>query len=229
MLDDAWAGDPIAAFGGILALWSHVDLPLAEHIAQPGRFLEVILAPKFSSEASSRLAERWPNARLLEYGELEAQPGDIALKTIRGGALVQEPDNLTTDATTWQHVAGPKPEVATLAAATHLWTIVKHLSSNAVAVGDARGLLGAGAGQMDRLTSCRIAIEKAGTRLAESSSAIATSDAFFPFPDGPESLINAGVHTIVQPGGSKRDQESIDLCNQRNVTMLFTGRRHFRH
>ena len=82
---------------------------------------------------------------------------------------------------------------------------------------------------MDRLTSCRIAIEKARTRLAESIGAIATSDAFFPFPDGPESLINAGVNTIVQPGGSKRDQESIDLCNQRSVTMLFTGRRHFRH
>ena len=82
---------------------------------------------------------------------------------------------------------------------------------------------------MDRLTSCRIAIEKAGTRLAESTGAIATSDAFFPFSDGPETLINAGVKTIVQPGGSKRDQESIDLCNERGVTMLFTGKRHFRH
>ena len=229
VLDDAWAGDPVAAFGGILALWSEVDLPLAEHIAQPGRFLEVILAPKFSAEATSRLSERWPNARLLEYGELKAQPGGTVLKTIRGGALVQELDNLTTDATTWEHVAGPEPDPATLTAATHLWTIVKHLSSNAVAVGDDRGLLGAGAGQMDRLTSCRIAIEKAGTRLAESGGAIATSDAFFPFSDGPETLINAGVKTIVQPGGSKRDQESIDLCNERGVTMLFTGKRHFRH
>ena len=229
VLDDAWSGDPVAAFGGILALWSEVDLPLAEHIAQPGRFLEVILAPKFSAEATSRLSERWPNARLLEYGELEAEPGGTVLKTVRGGALVQELDNLTTDASTWNHVAGPKPAAGTLTAATHLWTIVKHLSSNAVAVGDARGLLGAGAGQMDRLTSCRIAIEKAGARLTESSGAIATSDAFFPFSDGPETLIKAGVKTIVQPGGSKRDQESIDLCNERGVTMLFTGRRHFRH
>ncbi len=229
VLDDAWSGDPVAAFGGILALLSEVDLPLAEHIAQPGRFLEVILAPKFSAEATSRLSERWPNARLLEYGQLKAQPGGTVLKTIRGGALVQELDNLTTDATAWEHAAGPEPDPATLTAATHLWTIVKHLSSNAVAVGDTRGLLGAGAGQMDRLTSCRIAIEKAGTRLAESSGAIATSDAFFPFSDGPETLINAGVKTIVQPGGSKRDQESIDLCNERGVTMLFTGKRHFRH
>ena len=229
VLDHAWAGDPVAAFGGILALWSDVDLQLAEHIAQPGRFLEVILAPRFSPDATSRLSERWPNARLLEFGELDPNQAGTVLKTIRGGALVQEQDNLTTDATTWQHVAGPAPEATTLLAATHLWTVVKHLSSNAVAVGDDRGLLGAGAGQMDRLTSCRIAIEKAGARLAESTGAVATSDAFFPFSDGPETLIDAGVKTIVQPGGSKRDQESIDLCNERNVTMLFTGRRHFRH
>ena len=99
---------------------------------------------------------------------------------------MQELDNLTTDATTWEHAAGPEPDPATLTAATHLWTIVKHLSSNAVAVGDDRGLLGAGAGQMDRLTSCRIAIEKAGTRLAESGGAIATSDAFFRFQTAPK-------------------------------------------
>ena len=229
VLDDAWAGDPVAAFGGILALWSEVDLPLAEHIAQPGRFLEVILAPRFSSEAATRLAERWPNARLLAFGDLDPAGQVRVVKSIRGGALVQEQDDLMTDPESWDHVAGPKPGATSLTASTHLWTIVKHLSSNAVAIGDSRGLLGAGAGQMDRLTSCRIAIEKAGERLTDSSGAIATSDAFFPFADGPKSLIDAGVKTIVQPGGSKRDQESIDLCNERNVTMLFTGRRHFRH
>ena len=162
------------------------------------------------------------NVRLLN-GE-PGQPGG----TKPSGGPRAKLDNLTSDATAWER-GRAKPDPATLTAATHLWTIVKHLSSNAVAVGDARGLLGAGAGQMDRLTSCRIAIEKAGTRLAESVGAIATSDAFFPFSDGPETLINAGVKTIVQPGGSKRDQESIDLCNERGVTMLFTGKRHFRH
>lgn len=113
-----------------------------------------------------------------------------------------------------------------------VWIAAKHLSSNAVAIGGADPsmggvrLFGAGAGQMDRVTACRLAVEKAGER---ARGAIAASDAFFPFPDGPELLIRAGVTTIVHPGGSKRDQETFDLCKAHGVTCLTTGVRHFRH
>jgi len=117
-----------------------------------------------------------------------------------------------------------------LAAAASVWVACKHLRSNAVAIGgadgDASALFGGGAGQMDRVASCRIAVEKAGERAV---GAIAASDAFFPFPDGPEILIDAGVSVIVHPGGSKRDSETIELCESRGVTCLLTGVRHFKH
>ncbi|HVZ94250.1 MAG TPA: hypothetical protein VG797_07045, partial [Phycisphaerales bacterium] len=162
----------------------------------------------------------------------------LTLKPIPGGLLVQTRDDLIPDTSTWQHKAGPAPSGEQLADAAVVWMIVKHLTSNAIAIGgrepDDEGnpkgygvrLFGAGAGQMDRVTSCRLAIEKAGP-LAKG--AIAASDAFFPFPDGPELLIDAGVKMIVHTGGSKRDEETFKLCERRGVTCMVTGVRHFRH
>ena len=121
------------------------------------------------------------------------------------------------------------PSEELLSSAAFAFTIVKHLTSNAVAITSGRELLGAGAGQMDRVAACRIAIEKATARPTQDAPLVAASDAFFPFKDGPEALIAAGVRCLVHPGGSKRDQETLDLCEERGVTCLLTGVRHFRH
>ncbi len=110
-----------------------------------------------------------------------------------------------------------------------MWLVCKHLSSNAIAVGGDGRLLGAGTGQVDRVGACSLAIERAGEALGAIERAVAASDAFFPFPDGPELLADAGIRCIVQPGGSKRDDETIALCNDRDITLLMTGIRHFRH
>ncbi len=225
----AIAGDPMAAFGGILALTAPVDRPAAERIAAEGTFFEVVIAPSFDADAAEILMNRWKMVRLLEVGT--ATP-DIRAehKFLPGGLLVQERDLTIPDPATWTHTAGPKPTTDTLRAGAVLETVCRALSSNAVLIGglDAGSvrLFGAGAGQMDRVASCLGAVRKAGDL---ATGAIAVSDAFFPFPDGPKILIDAGVTTIIHPGGSKRDDETVALCNEHNVTCLTTGVRHFRH
>ncbi len=227
--DMAIAGDPMAAFGGILALTAPVDRAAAERIAAEGTFFEVVIAPSFRADAAEILMARWKMVRLLEVGDA-APDARRELRSIPGGLLVQERDLTVPDPASWTHAAGPKPADATLRAAAALETVCRALSSNAVLIGGPDGeavrLFGAGAGQMDRVASCLGAVRKAGD-LARG--AIAVSDAFFPFPDGPQILIDAGVRTIVHPGGSKRDDETIALCERHAVTCLTTGLRHFRH
>jgi phosphoribosylaminoimidazolecarboxamide formyltransferase/IMP cyclohydrolase len=143
--------------------------------------------------------------------------------------LAQQRDKALAEPRAWKHASGPKPGPAVLADAALAWTVVKHLKSNAVAIAAGRRLLGAGCGQVDRVTACRLAVEKAGPRILGEPTPVAASEAFFPFPDGPRLLIEAGVKCIVHPGGSKRDQETLDLCKERDVTCLLTGVRHFRH
>jgi len=151
--------------------------------------------------------------------------------------LVQDRDARTTNPDTWEHKAGPAPTPDQLHAALILQTLCRFVTSNAIVIGGtsplstqhsalSTRLFGLGSGQVDRVTACRLAVEKAG---ALARGAIAVGDAFFPFPDGPELLIKAGVKMIVHPGGSKRDQETFDLCQKHNVTCLTTGTRHFRH
>jgi phosphoribosylaminoimidazolecarboxamide formyltransferase/IMP cyclohydrolase len=223
----AYDGDPLAAYGGIVSLNRPVDEATANHIVDGSKFFEVILAPSFEPSAREMIAQRWPNVRLLAVGDHTATTDrKIEMRSIPGGLLVQDQDRRKAQPDTWRHAAGPAPSPERLADAAVVWTIAKHLKSNAIAVGGRGRLYGAGAGQMDRMTSCRLAVEKAGDR---SRGAIAASDAFFPFPDGPQILIDAGVTCIVHPGGSKRDQETLDLCNGRGVTCLLTGVRHFRH
>ena len=236
-ISNALAGDPMAAYGGVLACSGSIDVPSAERLCAQGVFLEVIIAPRYAPPALEMLKARWANVRLLAIAPAAATPGggeQLAVRSIPGGLLVQDRDTALPDTAQWSHVSGPTPSDARLKTAASLWVMVKHLSSNAVAVGGeapdssagAPMLFGAGAGQMDRVASCRLAVEKAGRRAA---GAIAVSDAFFPFPDGPEILLNAGVTMIVHPGGSKRDHETFDLCERRGVTCMTTGVRHFRH
>lgn len=230
-VDAAMNGDPMAAFGGIVACSHPIDAPSAERLAGDGTFLEVVVAPSFDNDALETLRARWANVRLLAVGDLAGAVLDgRELKTIRGGALVQSRDAAAVDTSGWMHAAGPQASDEALAVAASVWIACKHLRSNAVAIGGpvagGAALFGGGAGQMDRVASCKIAVEKAGER---AKGAVAASDAFFPFPDGPAVLIEAGVGVIIHPGGSKRDQETIDLCESRGVTCLLTGVRHFKH
>ncbi|RMH14640.1 MAG: bifunctional phosphoribosylaminoimidazolecarboxamide formyltransferase/IMP cyclohydrolase PurH [Planctomycetota bacterium] len=227
----AIAGDPLASYGGILAVNAPVAKADAEAIAADGSFFEVVVAPDFSPDAAAILNERWKNVRLLAVGNREgSHHRKLDYRSVPGGLLVQDRDCAPISPANWQHRAGPEPDSATIEAGAFLCACARALSSNAIAIGgfDAAGmrLFGAGAGQMDRVASCRIAIEKAGTHV---TGAIAVGDAFFPFPDGPELLIQAGVRTIIHPGGSKRDEDTFAVCEKAGVTCLTTGERHFRH
>ena len=250
-VDLAIAGDPLAAYGGILALNTPFTEAAAARLNTKEVFLEVIIAPSFEAAALAALCARWSNVRLLAVGDPPAdahstQPSHAATPTlieyrsIPGGLLAQERDLRLASAAETRHAAGPAPTPGTIALASFLEAVVRSLTSNAVCIGaavpgrdgPAMRLLGAGAGQMDRLTSSRLAVEKAQASLRgpiKGLNAVAASDAFFPFPDGPELLIQAGITTIVHPGGSKRDQDTLDLCNQHQVTCLLNGLRHFRH
>ncbi len=236
-VDRAIAGDPLAAFGGIMAVAGVIDASAAERLGGKDIFLEVLIAEDCMPDALAMLQKRWQNLRILATGSLAARAVDadtLALKFIRGGALAQVPDTLAPDPAKWEHKAGPAPSPETLRAAAAIEVMVRAMTSNAIAIGgidttgphSATRLFGGGLGQVDRVTACRIAVEKSGT-LAKG--AIAVSDAFFPFPDGPMLLVDAGVKTIIHPGGSKRDQETFDLCEKRGVTCMVTGVRRFRH
>lgn len=232
--EKAYAGDPMAAFGGIVALNKTVDVATASSITEGQKFLEVIVAPDYDEQALKLLSERWKNVRLLAVGDLQdpnhRDPSQADFKRVLGGILVQQRDLVDMSPKDWKHVAGPTPTQQQLADLAVAWASVKHVKSNAITLAKDGGLVGAGAGQMDRVESCKIAIQKANVKdQNRSEGSVAASDAFFPFRDGPDLLIASGVKAIVQPGGSKRDDETIAACIDAGVTMLFTGRRHFRH
>lgn len=229
----AIAGDPLAAYGGILAVNRTVDLEAARVIADERNFLEVIVAPEFEPDALELLRTRWTQVRLLAVGErVAASTRRLEFRSVPGGMLVQDRDNRVTDPSLWEHKAGPMPSVDDLASALVLETLCRWVTSNAIVVGGpdaatgATRLLGVGSGQVDRVSACRLALGKAGPA---AKGAIAAGDAFFPFPDGPKLLVDAGVRMIVHPGGSKRDDETFSICEKAGVTCMITGLRHFRH
>ena len=231
-VDAALTGDPLAAFGGILAVAGAMDVQAARRCCAEGVFLEVIVAESFDDAALRHLTDRWKNIRLLAVGAAPADNPGVQFKSIPGGMLVQDADRAPIDPSAWTVAAGSEVTGQQRADAAVVWTVVKHLKSNAVCIG--RGdvqsgvvsIVGVGAGLVDRVSAARLSVEKAGAR---AKGAIAASDAFFPFADGPQLLIDAGVACIVQPGGSKRDVETFDLCDARDVACLTTGIRHFRH
>jgi phosphoribosylaminoimidazolecarboxamide formyltransferase/IMP cyclohydrolase len=173
------------------------------------------------------LKTRWKNVRLLEVGPVgPIDPAERHLHKIVGGYLVQDRDLTGLNESDWKVASNRPPTPPELANLRTAWLICKHVKSNAIVIAKNQMLLGAGAGQMDRVAASRLAIEKAGAR---APGAVAASDAFFPFPDGPQLLLDAGITAIIHPGGSVKDQETIDLVNQRNAAMILTGQRHFRH
>ncbi|MGA2229503.1 MAG: bifunctional phosphoribosylaminoimidazolecarboxamide formyltransferase/IMP cyclohydrolase [Tepidisphaeraceae bacterium] len=223
----AYEGDPLAAFGGIAALNKPVDLPAAQAIAQIDKLLEVIVAPSYSPDALAVLSSRWKNVRLLEVGPIgQRDPSELHMHKIAGGFLVQERDLGAEDPAAWKTASQRAPTEKELTDLRFAWLVCKHVKSNAIVICKDGMLLGAGAGQMDRPSAARLAIAKAADRAA---GAVAASDAFFPFPDGPQLLLQAGVTALIQPGGSMQDQLTIDAVNQAGAAMLFTGRRHFKH
>ena len=226
----AHAGDPMAAYGGILAMTSQVDASLASTITGTARFLEVILAPGYSQDAVDQLSSRWPNVRLLAIQDIiRRQAGGLDIRSIGGGFLVQDRDRQLASPDRWQVATGSPPSEQETINAVIAWTVAKHLMSNAIAIAGSGRLLGVGSGQVDRVTACRLAVEKSGDAIGTSGDAVAASDAFFPFSDGPEILLDAGVKCLVHPGGSKRDEDTFELCRSRDTSCLITGIRTFRH
>lgn len=225
----AWNGDPLSAFGGILAFNRPVDLATAQAMTDGDRFLECVIAPDFEDDALALLTGWKKNVRLLRTGELIPPPEDepsLDYRRIDGGLLVQTRDRGKDDISTWKTVTRREPTAAEKAALWFAWLACKHVKSNAITLAHGTTLVGVGAGQMSRVMSVEIAIRKAG---AKSRGSVLASDAFFPFPDNVELAAAAGVTAIVQPGGSVKDADSIAACNQHGIAMLFTGVRHFRH
>jgi phosphoribosylaminoimidazolecarboxamide formyltransferase/IMP cyclohydrolase len=223
----AFEGDPLAAFGGIVAMNKPVDLVTAQAITSIDKLLEVIVAPSYAEDALALLRERWKNVRLLEVGPVtQFDAAELMLHKIVGGYLVQQRDLTGLNETEWKIASKRPPTEKELADLRFAWLVCKHVKSNAIVVAKDRMLLGAGAGQMDRPSAARLAIGKAGERV---KNAVAASDAFFPFPDGPTLLLDAGVTAIIHPGGSLKDQDTIDLINARGAALILTGQRHFKH
>jgi phosphoribosylaminoimidazolecarboxamide formyltransferase/IMP cyclohydrolase len=229
----AYEGDPLSAFGGIVALNRTVDRATAERMCAPGRFLEAILAPGFDEQALEWLTTKptWRNSvRLLDLGS-PIGPGDPPapghdLRRIEGGLLVQDWDGLEPDPASGSVPTRRSPTEAESRDLAFGWRVCASVKSNAIVLAKDGQIVGVGAGQMSRLDSVRIAVEKAGPR---ARGAVLASDAFFPFRDGPDAAATAGVTAIIQPGGSRRDEETIRACDENGIAMVLTGRRHFRH
>ncbi|MEM7306787.1 MAG: bifunctional phosphoribosylaminoimidazolecarboxamide formyltransferase/IMP cyclohydrolase [Planctomycetota bacterium] len=231
-IEHAWAGDPVSAFGSVLAMNRPVDLATAKFLTAGGRFVEAIVAPSFDDDAFAELTQgpKWgKNVRLLacgEFGPASRDARDIELKRVVGGFLLQDRDLKAEASDDCRVVTKTAPEDEQLTALLFANKVAKHVKSNAIVIAKGTRVLGVGAGQMSRVDSVGLAIEKSGDEVEGS---VLASDAFFPFPDGVEKAIEAGVRAILEPGGSMRDEQVIEACDQRGVPMVFTGSRHFRH
>jgi len=228
-LRNGMAGDPVSAFGSVLGLNRVVDAATAEVLTEPGLFIEAIVAPDFEATAIEILTTKpkWKaNVRLMKVGDLGKKRRRWAFRCIEGGVLMQEGDVQPDPEPEWRVVTQAKPSDAQMADLRFAWALARHVKSNAIVLCKDQMLLGAGAGQMSRVDSTEIAINKAGDRVAGSALG---SDAFFPFPDSIHRAAGAGVTSIIQPGGSKKDEEVIAACDEHGLPMIFTGRRHFKH
>ncbi|HAM27379.1 MAG TPA: bifunctional phosphoribosylaminoimidazolecarboxamide formyltransferase/inosine monophosphate cyclohydrolase [Microbacteriaceae bacterium] len=215
--------DPVSAFGGVIAANRPVTIQMAERVKDI--FTEVVIAPDFDQEALDLLKTK-KNLRLLKLPAGYHRDA-VEFKQISGGLLVQQPDvfdEFSSDS--WQLVSGVEADDATRADLEFAWRAVRAVKSNAILLADDGASVGVGMGQVNRVDSCRLAVDRAGDRALGS---VAASDAFFPFADGLEILLKAGVRAVAQPGGSVRDEEVIAAAKKAGVTMYFTGERHFYH
>ncbi|MFG0266028.1 MAG: bifunctional phosphoribosylaminoimidazolecarboxamide formyltransferase/IMP cyclohydrolase [Rhodopirellula sp. JB055] len=228
-VDKAMAGDPLSAFGSVIGMNRTLDEATAEFLCQPGLFIEAIVAPDFEAGAVGLLTTkpRWKdNVRLMQVGRLDEPARKVARRFISGGMLVQDADRMVSSPLQWNTVTETPVDDDLWDDISFGWEMVRHVKSNAIVLAKDTALIGVGAGQMSRVDSVEISIKKAGER---SDGAILASDAFFPFPDSIEAAAKAGVLAIIQPGGSRRDDEVIAACDEHEIAMVFTGRRHFKH
>jgi phosphoribosylaminoimidazolecarboxamide formyltransferase/IMP cyclohydrolase len=222
-------GDPQSAFGGVIGFNRAVDKATAELLATPGLFIEAIVAPAFDDEALRILTSKpkWKaNVRLMATGTLDKPQSVLQFRYIEGGMLVQQGDTRPDPEGEWKIVTEASPAGELMDDLRFGWGIVRHVKSNAIILAKSGSLIGCGAGQMSRVDSVDIAIQKAAERAKGS---ILASDAFFPFPDSIEKAAAAGIAAVIQPGGSVKDADDIAACNQHGIPMIFTGRRHFKH
>ena len=218
----AYAADSVSAFGGIIAVNRVLNKATAEQIVET--FMEAVIAPAFDEDAVEVLKTK-KNLRLLEVGEKLAN-NELWIEKVSGGFLVQERDNHNLKVEDCKVVTDKVPTEEEMTELVFAWNIVKHVKSNAIVVTKDGQSIGVGAGQMNRVGSAKIAFEQAGEKC---NGAVLASDAFFPFRDTIDEAAKAGITAIIQPGGSVRDQESIDACNEHGIAMVFTGVRHFKH
>ncbi len=218
----ALAGDPVSAFGGIVAANVPLDAETAREMAKT--FYEIVIAPSYSPEAL-KLLQGKKDLRLLEL-PARTPPANLDVRRVTGGFLVQTPDTEDDDPGTWKLVTSREPLPQERKDMVFAWKAVRHIKSNAIAVAKGDRMLGMGAGQPNRVNSVELALKLAGD---ESKGAALASDAFFPFPDSIERAAGAGIVTVVEPGGSVRDDEVIAAAERHGMSLMFTGRRHFRH
>jgi phosphoribosylaminoimidazolecarboxamide formyltransferase/IMP cyclohydrolase len=223
----ALACDPLSAFGGVVCVNRPVDRAFAERLLD--QFVEVVFAPRYTEDGLEVLAAK-PNLRILEDNErrhLNVAERDV--RRVMGGLLVQDRDLDLEDRSEMEVVTDRKPSEHEWGEMLFAWKVCKHVRSNAIVLGRDLATVGVGAGQMSRVDSVRLAIEKARAGGLSLDGAALASDAFFPFSDGPQAAVEAGVTSIIQPGGSRRDVEVVEAADAAGICMVFTHRRHFRH
>ena len=222
--EKAFACDPMSAFGGVFCFNRQIDAELAKKLSEV--FVELVFAPGYDEDALETLTRK-PNVRILENSERRRVPhGEHDVKRVRGGILVQDRDSESEPRAEMSVVTDRRPTEEQWGELIFAWRVCKHVRSNAIVLAKGLGTVGIGAGQMSRIDSVRIAVEKAQVPVEGS---VMASDAFFPFADGPQAAIDAGVSAVIQPGGSTRDAEVIEACDRAAIPMVFTARRHFRH
>lgn len=224
--DYAYESDPVSIFGGIVVLNREVDEATAKKLHS--LFLEIIIAPSYTKEALNILTTKKKNLRILELPFDAQDDSEIEFEYtgVVGGLLVQNQDVIEESPEKWEVVTKRYPSDVEQTALEFAWKAIKYVKSNGILISNDHMTLGVGPGQTNRVASVRIAIEQAKGHL---DGAVIASDAFFPFADNIEEIAEAGIKAIIQPGGSVRDQESIDAANKHDIAMVFTGVRHFRH
>ncbi|HSS04328.1 MAG TPA: bifunctional phosphoribosylaminoimidazolecarboxamide formyltransferase/IMP cyclohydrolase [Solirubrobacterales bacterium] len=228
----ALACDPVSAYGSVIVLNRPIGVELAEALHE--NFVEVLLAPGYEDGALDVLQQKEAIRILCDEERRQADPAERDVKRVRGGLLVQDRDGDPEPRELMETVTGTEPSEEQWADLLFAWTVVRHVRSNAIVIAKGGATLGIGAGQMSRVDSVRLAVEKCREARGDGASALlagsaVASDAFFPFADGPQAAIDAGANSVIQPGGSKRDAEVIEACDAASIPMVFTKHRHFRH
>jgi phosphoribosylaminoimidazolecarboxamide formyltransferase/IMP cyclohydrolase len=216
----AWAGDPLAAFGGVVALAGELDGETARAVTE--NFVEIVIAASITDEAKAVMAQK-KNLRV--FTAPSPSDDDLDIRSIDGGFLIQKSDTVVSDASDWESMSR-QPSATEIADLEIAWTIAAHAKSNAIVLVKDGAAVGVGTGDQSRVGAAERALGKAGERAHGS---VCASDAFFPFRDGPDALAAAGITALIEPGGSMRDEEVIESAQEHAMALLFTGERHFRH